>query len=101
MPILDNKARLTIPANLRHIFGLNLSDEIAICYDFSNDTFTLCNKQNIANNCVIALKRFDSKGRLFLPKDVLTLLGVTKGDLILIFVQDNKLCMKGMGGTGT
>ena len=101
MPILDSQARLIIPASFRQLFGLNLSDEVAICYNFSNDTVTLCNKQNIANNCVLALKKFDSKGRLILPKDVLSLLGVNKGDLILIFVQDNKLRIKGMGGTGT
>lgn len=101
MPILDNQGRLTIPACFRILFGLNLLDEIAICYGSSSDNITLCNNQNIANNRVISLTKFDSKGRLFLPKSVLTLLGVNKGDLLLIFIQNNKLCIKGMGGTGT
>lgn len=100
MPKLDKQGRITIPLELRQEIGLSSLDEIAICYDFSNDIITICNKQNIADNCVIAFRKLDKKGRFVLPNDVLNLLGISKNDLIIIFLQNDKLCIKGMGETG-
>jgi len=101
MPKIDSQGRITIPSDLRQSIGLNLFDEIALCYDFSNGTITLCKKHDIADNCVISFRNLDSKGRFIFPKEYFDLLGITKDEPIVIFLQNNKLCIKGMGGAGT
>jgi len=102
MPKLDSQSRILVPIDLRESVGLDTSNEIAICYNFQNDTFTFFNKEDVDNNCIISIRKFDSKGRISLSNDVLELLGgLKKDDFIIIFVQNNKLCMKGMAETGT
>lgn len=102
MPKLDGVGRLTIPYELRQeVDGWTLPKDIAICYNFQNNTITICNKLDIKDKCVIGFRKLDSKGRFFLPNEVLTLLGLDKDALFIIFLQNDEFCIKGMNGTRT
>ena len=101
MPKLDKQGRLTIPTELRRDLNWILPKEIALCYNFQNNTITICDKIDIVDKCVVAFRKLDNKGRFFLPNEVLSLLGLDKDALFIIFLQNDEFCIKGMGGTGT
>lgn len=101
MPKMDSQGRLTIPVELRQELNLLSTKEIAFCYNFQNNSITICDKCDIVNKNVIEFRKLDQKGRFFLPNEVLTLLGLGKNALFVIFIHNNTLCIKGMGGTGT
>ena len=101
MPRLDSHGRLIIPAELRKEVGWTLPKDIALCYNFQNATINICDKSDIVDKYVISFRRLDSKGRLFLPSEVLDLLGIEQNALFIIFLKNNELCIKGMDGTRT
>jgi len=101
MPKLDGQGRLKIPSELRQEVQWTFPKEIALCYNFQNSTITICDKSDIVDKCVIAFRKLDQKGRFFLPKECLSLLGLNKDALFIVFLQNNEFCIKGMDGTGT
>lgn len=101
MPKLDSQGRIIIPSELRQEIGWNCPKEVALCYNFQNNTITICDKADIVDKSVVAFRKLDAKGRFFLPNEFLTLLGIDKDALFIIFLQNNEFCIKGMDGTRT
>lgn len=96
MSKLDNQGRLTIPSDLIKQVGWNVPNEIAICYDFASKTLSICESSNIVNKSVVAIRKTDYKGRFFLPKEILKLLGIDKNSNFLIFLENKEFIVKDM-----
>jgi len=100
MSKMDSESRLKIPADLLKKIGWSLPLEIAICYDFSSKTLTICNSSDIVNKNVIAIRKVDQTGRFILPKESFSLLGVNKDSEFLIYLRNNDFIIRDMTKIG-
>ena len=92
MPKLDKQKRLLIPLYFRE--EVNLSHDLALCYDFEEKAILICNKEDIFNKYVITFRTLDAKGRIIIPLEVLTLLDATTDDKLILYLRNNNVFIR-------
>lgn len=95
MPRLDSQGRLTLPHELREELSWWTPHKVlALCYDFTENAITICDKHLVDDKCVVAYRKTDSKNRIFFPKDALDTIGATKNDLLIVYLRKGQIYIK-------
>ena len=90
MAKIDSQGRLSIPSELIERLSYQFRDiNCAICY-IDKDTFYIIPENMLGDtDCIISLRKIDSKGRIYIPKDILNLWKYPK--IVVVYLNDGKI----------